>query len=61
MKGLFWLVVGAGIMAYLVESNYRAASQPLIPGIQPGGCVPGDPSVSWGGKTYCIPQGVITY
>jgi hypothetical protein len=61
MRALFWLIVGAGVMAILSEVNQRAASEPLFPDIQPGGCVPGDPSVTWQGKTYCIPQGMIFY
>lgn len=62
MKSLFWLIVGGAIVAALFEQQQHAnAGQPLIPGIQPAGCLPGDPSISIGGKTYCLPQGVIPY
>jgi hypothetical protein len=61
MKGLFWLVVGGFVAYVLIEQQQKAASQPILPGIQPAGCLPGDPSVTIGGKTYCIPQGIIPY
>jgi hypothetical protein len=61
MKSLFWLIVGAVAMAAIAEANQRASSQPLIPDIQPGGCVPGDPSFTIHNKTYCLPQGVIPF
>lgn len=56
MSNLFWLIVGSFAIGFLLERG-----QPLIPGIQPGGCVPGDPSFTIHNKTYCLPQGVIPY
>jgi hypothetical protein len=62
MKSLFWLILGGVVVAaFMEQQNKAAAGQPLIPGIQPAGCLPGDPSISVGGKTYCLPQGVIPY
>jgi hypothetical protein len=61
MKGYGWLIVGAVLAYFYFEQQQKAASQPLLPGIQPAGCLPGDPSVTIGGKTYCIPQGIIPY
>jgi hypothetical protein len=59
MKSLFWLIVGAVGVAMILENQQRG--QPLFPDIQPGGCVPGDPSFTINNKTYCLPQGIIPY
>jgi hypothetical protein len=61
MKSLFWIIVGGIIVSAWMESEKRSSSHPLIPEIQPGGCLPGDPSFTIGGKTYCLPQGIIPY
>jgi hypothetical protein len=59
MSNLFWLIVGAVGVAIVLEASQRG--QPLFPDIQPGGCVPGDPSFTIHNKTYCLPQGVIPF
>ncbi len=58
----FWLLVSGLVLYSVFESAKKSYGEPLLPGIQPGGCLPGDPSVTLpGGKTYCLPQGVILY
>lgn len=61
MKGYGWLIVSAVVAYFYFEHQQQSIAQPLLPGVQPAGCLPGDPSISFGGKTYCIPQGVIPY
>jgi len=62
MKGLFLLLIGGYVLYTILENAKQSYGQPLIPGIQPGGCIPGDPSITLpGGKTYCLPQGIIPY
>lgn len=43
------------------EWQKQQTQHPIIPGLQPGGCQPGDPGISFGGQTYCFPQGIIPY
>ena len=61
MKALLWLIVGAIVVAAIMEQETRSSSTPILPSIQPQGCLPGDPSFSIGGRTWCLPAGVITY